>query len=404
MRLSTNTIYEQSVNAVLLQQESLQKTQQQVATGKRMQTPADDPIAAARALNVAQAASINAQYAENRNNAKNSLALSDTILSNISTLIQDVRTDVVSAGNGALNNSDRTSLANTLRGRLEELVGLTNATDSSGNYLFSGYQGATKPFSQTLTGAQYYGDQGQRLIQVASSRQIALSDSGTDIFERVKNGNGVFVTAIGAANNGSAVISSGLVADPASLTGQDYRVDFTVAAGVTTYSVVNTTTSTTLSSNNPYTSGSTISFDGLQFDIQGAPSNGDTFTVAPTTEPNRSLFTTINDLIDTLETPVITSANLSNLAAGLSTALLNLDNGLDRVLNTQSSIGTRLQELDSLQSIGVDLNLQYQQNLSQLQDVDYTKAISDLTRQQTYLEAAQKAFHTVSGLSLFNYL
>jgi len=404
MRLSTNTIYEQSVNAVLLQQESLQKTQQQVATGKRMQTPADDPIAAARVLNVAQAASINAQYAENRNNAKNSLALSDTILSNISTLIQDVRTDVVSAGNGALNNSDRTSLANTLRGRLEELVGLTNATDSSGNYLFSGYQGATKPFSQTLTGAQYYGDQGQRLIQVASSRQIALSDSGTDIFERVKNGNGVFVTAIGAANNGSAVISSGLVADPASLTGQDYRVDFTVAAGVTTYSVVNTTTSTTLSSNNPYTSGSTISFDGLQFDIQGAPSNGDTFTVAPTTEPNRSLFTTINDLIDTLETPVITSANLSNLAAGLSTALLNLDNGLDRVLNTQSSIGTRLQELDSLQSTGVDLNLQYQQNLSQLQDVDYTKAISDLTRQQTYLEAAQKAFHTVSGLSLFNYL
>ncbi len=404
MRLSTNTIYEQSVNAILLQQESVQKTQQQVATGKRMQTPADDPIAAARALNVAQAASINTQYDENRNNAKTSLALSDTILSSISTLIQDVRTDVVSAGNGALNNSDRTSLANTLRGRLEELVGLTNATDSSGNYLFSGYQGATKPFSQTLTGAQYYGDQGQRLIQVASSRQIALSDSGTDIFERIKNGNGVFVTAIGAANNGSAVISSGLVADPASLTGQDYRIDFTVAAGVTTYSVVNTTTSTTLSSNNPYTSGSTISFDGLQFDIQGAPSNGDTFTVAPTTEPNRSLFTTINDLIDTLATPVITSANLSNLAAGLSTALLNLDNGLDRVLNTQSSIGTRLQELDSLQSTGVDLNLQYQQNLSQLQDVDYTKAISDLTRQQTYLEAAQKAFHTVSGLSLFNYL
>lgn len=404
MRLSTNTIYEQSVNAILLQQESVQKTQQQVATGKRMQTPADDPIAAARALNVAQAASINTQYDENRNNAKTSLALSDTILSSISTLIQDVRTDVVSAGNGALNNSDRTSLANTLRGRLEELVGLTNATDSSGNYLFSGYQGATKPFSQTLTGAQYYGDQGQRLIQVASSRQIALSDSGTDIFERIKNGNGVFVTAIGAANNGSAVISSGLVADPASLTGQDYRIDFTVAAGVTTYSVVNTTTSTTLSSNNPYTSGSTISFDGLQFDIQGVPSNGDTFTVAPTTEPNRSLFTTINDLIDTLATPVITSANLSNLAAGLSTALLNLDNGLDRVLNTQSSIGTRLQELDSLQSTGVDLNLQYQQNLSQLQDVDYTKAISDLTRQQTYLEAAQKAFHTVSGLSLFNYL
>lgn len=404
MRLSTNTIYEQNVTAILVQQESLQKTQQQVASGKRMQTSADDPVAAAQALNISQTASINTQYTVNRNNAKSSLALSETILSSISALIQDVRTETVNAGSGTFTNSDRESLANTLRGRLDELVGLTNTTDSSGRYLFSGYQGTIKPFAQTATGAQYYGDQGQRLIQVASSRQIAMSDSGTDIFERVKNGNGVFVTALGTANTGSGVISSGTAIDPASLTGQSYRLDFTVAAGVTTYNVVNTTTSTTLSSNNPYTTGSAISFDGLQFDIQGVPVNGDTFTVVPTTEPNRSLFTTIKDLIDTLETPVITSASRTNLAEGLSTALLNLDNGLDRVLTAQSSIGTRMQELDALQSTGEDLNQQYQQNLSQLQDVDYARAISDLSRQQTYLEAAEKAFNKVSGLSLFNYI
>lgn len=404
MRLSTNTIYEQNVTAILVQQESLQKTQQQVASGKRMQTSADDPVAAAQALNISQTASINTQYTVNRNNAKSSLALSETILSSISALIQDVRTETVNAGSGTFTNNDRESLANTLRGRLDELVGLTNTTDSSGRYLFSGYQGTIKPFAQTATGAQYYGDQGQRLIQVASSRQIAMSDSGTDIFERVKNGNGVFVTALGTANTGSGVISSGTAIDPVSLTGQSYRLDFTVAAGVTTYNVVNTTTSTTLSSNNPYTTGSAISFDGLQFDIQGVPVNGDTFTVVPTTEPNRSLFTTIKDLIDTLETPVITSASRTNLAEGLSTALLNLDNGLDRVLTAQSSIGTRMQELDALQSTGEDLNQQYQQNLSQLQDVDYARAISDLSRQQTYLEAAEKAFNKVSGLSLFNYI
>ena len=136
MRLSTNTIYEQNVTAILLQQESLQKVQQQVATGKRMQTPADDPVAAAQALNISQAASINTQYSVNRDNAKSSLALSETILSSISALIQDVRTEAVSAGSGTLTNSDRTSLANTLRGKLDELVGLANATDSSGRYLY----------------------------------------------------------------------------------------------------------------------------------------------------------------------------------------------------------------------------------------------------------------------------
>ena len=67
-------------------------------------------------------------------------------------------------------------------------------------------------------------------------------------------------------------------------------------------------------------------------------------------------------------------------------------------------LGTRLNELDALQSAGENIGLQYKQTLSQLQDVDYNKAISDLTQQKTSLEAAQKSFLAVSGLSLFNYM
>lgn len=404
MRLSTNTIYEQSINSILLQQESLQKTQQQISNGRRMQTPADDPIAAAQALNVQQTDAINTQYAVNRDNAKNSLALSETMLSSVASLIQDVREEAVRAGNGGYTNNDRAGIADALRGRLDQLVGLANATDSTGRYIFSGYQGATKPFVATSTGAQYAGDQGQRQVQVAASRQIAIGDSGASIFEHVKNGNGVFVTAVGTANSGSAVISTGTVANPASLTGQSYRINFTVAAGATTYSVVNSTTSATLSTGNAYASGSVISFDGLQLDIQGVPINGDTFTVVPTTTPSQSLFTTVKNLIDTLATPVTTAAGRTGFTSGLNSALQNLDNGLDRVLTVQSSIGTRMQELDALDSTGQDLGQQYQQTLSQLQDVDYAKAISDLNRQQAYLEAAQKAFNKVTGLSVFNYL
>jgi flagellar hook-associated protein 3 FlgL len=54
--------------------------------------------------------------------------------------------------------------------------------------------------------------------------------------------------------------------------------------------------------------------------------------------------------------------------------------------------------------VNEDLTLQYQQTLSQLQDLDYAKTISDLTRKQTDLQAAQQAFVRVSQLSLFNYL
>lgn len=402
MRVSTNTVYEQGVSTILRQQEGLLKTQQQVSTGRRILTPADDPVAAARALDVTQAESLGAQYAENRNNAKSSLGLTESVLQGITALIHDVRTVTINAGNPALADNDRASLAAELRGRLEELIGLANTTDGTGRYLFSGYQGTTKPFNQTAAGAQYSGDQGQRLAQVAASRQIAVSDSGTDIFERIKNGNGVFVTGAGAANSGSAVIGPGAVVTPASLTGHNYQINFSVVAGATTYDVVDTTTSTTLSAANPYTSGSTIGFDGLEFDIQGVPADGDQFTVAPST--NQSLFRTLNDLIAAVAAPVSGPAGSARLTNRLNTAMMNLDRGLDNILSIRAAVGTRLQEVDALHSTGEDLALQYQQTLSQLQDVDYAKALSELSRQQVYLEAAQKSFLKVSGLSLFDYL
>ncbi|MDP1634649.1 MAG: flagellin, partial [Gallionellaceae bacterium] len=82
----------------------------------------------------------------------------------------------------------------------------------------------------------------------------------------------------------------------------------------------------------------------------------------------------------------------------------NLDNALDNVLNVRATLGLRLGEIDALQVAGENLGLQFKQTLSQLQDTDYNKAISDLTQQQATLQAAQQSFTKVSGLSLFNYM
>ncbi len=109
-----------------------------------------------------------------------------------------------------------------------------------------------------------------------------------------------------------------------------------------------------------------------------------------------SLFNTIDDFITTLETP----GGMPEDA--VSTALQDLDVALDNVLTKRAAVGSRLQEVDALQQIGEDTAVQYQQSLSRLQDLDFAQAISDITRQQALLEAAQKTFTRVSGLSLFN--
>jgi len=398
MRISSNTLFDSGVAALNQQQARMLHTQQQIASGRRILTASDDPVAAARALDVNQSDTMNTQYASNREAARHSLSIAEGTLQSVTSLLVDVRTATIGAGNGSLSNSERKTIAADFSGRLEELIGLANSTDGVGNYLFSGFQSRTLPFVGTPAGVGYFGDSGQRLVQVSASRQMASGNSGADIFMRIKNGNGTFDIQAAASNTGSGIVSPGSVSNPALLTGNNYSVSFSVTGAVTTYDITNTTTATVVSSGNSYVSGQAIIFDGMQTSIKGAPANGDVFTVASST--NQSVFKTISDLINALNAPVA-GANLSN---SLLRGINNLDNALSNVLNTRASLGLRLNEIDSLQLAGEDLGLQFKQTLSQLQDVDYNKAISDLTQQQMTLQAAQKSLAKVAGLSLFDYL
>ncbi|OGT01524.1 MAG: flagellar hook-associated protein 3 [Gallionellales bacterium RBG_16_57_15] len=403
MRVSSNTIFDSSVATLNQQQARLLQTQRQIASGSRILTASDDPVAATRALEISQSDAANTQYASNRDSARNTLTIAESTLQAVTSLIRDVQTSTISAGNGSLNSSGRKVIATDLTARLQELLGLANSTDGLGNYLFAGFQSRTKPFVDTAAGVGFFGDDGQHLVQVAANRQMASSDSGADVFMRIKNGNGTFVTQPAAANTGSGVVSSGSVTNPALLTGNNYSVSFSVVAGappVTTYDVTNTTTGFAVAgmTAQPYVSGQAISFDGIQLDIKGGPANGDVFTVTPST--NESLFATISDLINALNSPVV-GANLTN---SLSRGLNNLDKALNNVLTVQATMGLRLNELDALQIVGDDMGLQFKQTLSKLQDTDYNKAASDLARQTMGLQAAQQTFVKVAGLSLFDYL
>lgn len=437
MRISTSTIYDLGVGSIQQQTSALIKTQQQVATGRRILTPADDPVGASRVLEVTQSQTLNEQYGVNSDSATSNLGLEDTILSSVTNLIHDVKTMAVNAGNPTLNSSNLSSMAAELRGRYQELIGLANSTDGGGQYMFSGYQGATPPFSETSPGmVAYKGDQGQRLLQISPSRQIAVSDAGSDIFQQIKNGNGTFVTAAASTNTGTGLVSPGAVLDPAkwnvATNNKDFTVNFYVDNSLTTprtsYDIVDNVAGISLLTGLPpaapvpgtgylrtYTSGSAISlstqappdttatpFDyGAELNVQGIPASGDTFTVKAST--NESLFTTLNNLITAMETANVPSEQ-SKLTNNLNTALSNLDNGLDKVLTVRASVGARWKEVEAVKSTGQDVALQYQQTISSLQDLDYAKAISDLTRQNAGLEAAQKSYMKIQGLSLFNYI
>ncbi len=427
MRISTNMLYDMGAGRISEMQGATVRTQQQISSMKRILSPADDPIGSARVLELSQSKSINEQYAVNRNNARTALAQQEGALGDLTKLVQDIQDLVVKAGNPSLGNEERRYLAVELQGRLDDMMGVANSKDGTGNYMFGGYNVTNTPFTTGAGRVNYNGDQGQRNLMVGNDRQIALNSSGSEVFERVRTGNGTFVAAADANNTGTGVPSQGVVTDGNNLT--FFKVVFAVdTEGVTTYDIVDPVTGESLRPvlldpvtgdplppeldpitgdplpppGEPFVAGDAIEYGGMQFTITGQPADQDSFLVKPS--ENKSVFTSVQELIDVLSRPVSNDMERTKYQNGLNQASLEMTSMLDNLLAVRASVGARLQEIERLDSTGLDRDLYYETAISEIQDLDYVKALSDLARQQVTLEAAQKTFVTVSGLSLFKML
>lgn len=434
MRISTSMLYDTGTLNIQRHQGELAELQAKVAAGRRVLKPSDDPISAAAATTVRQAKGVNGQYATNAASAQTALAQEEDALAQATRVLQDVKTLAISAGNPGLQNADRASIATSLRGLYAELLGVANRTDASGQYLFSGMQGGTQPFSESGPGVvAYNGDEGARLMQVGPQRRIAVGDNGAEVFQRVREGNGTFVAAAGATNTGSAVTDGGTVLNPQAwanpANSQDYIVRFHTdpnAVPTTTYDIVDNTTNTSMltgaaaAAAGPYARafqpGGTISlqrqagdpsaaaFDaGAQITVSRAPASGDTIRIRQA--GTKDVFASLHELISTLETGVSTApAARAAYENRLGASLSNIDHGLDQVLTARSSVGSRLQEIEAVETTTQGLGVQYDEELSRLQDLDYAQALTDLQRRQFNLEAAQKSFMMVASLKLFDLL
>ena len=183
MRISTSMMQRLSVDSMLERQTDLSKTQLQLASGKRILTPSDDPTGATQALRIGQQTRLNEQYQLNGDHALSRLQFEEGVLSALGDSLQRVRELAVQGLNDSHGADGRAAISNEVRQRLDGLLDLANSKDGSGDYLFSGYQTGVRPFSDAGGGTyNWNGDQGQRQLQISETRQIATSDSGDEIF------------------------------------------------------------------------------------------------------------------------------------------------------------------------------------------------------------------------------
>lgn len=384
-----------------LQAAELARLQNQVATGRKVNSPADDPIAAVHIIELERAQNESQQFAKNSTLVQNRLKLEEDALATAGTILTRVRELVVQASNiGTLTDADRRSIATELASRRAELQDLANRQDGHGEYLFGGFSTQTKPFAGgDALSVVYMGDQGSRQIQVSPTQKVADSHSGFDVFMNIPEGTGMFATAASAANTGSGSISVGTIADRHAWQPGQYTLTFT---SPTEWVIRDDADPATDLMTGTYSAGAPINFNGAQFEIHGAPETGDTFTVRQSGA--ESIFDTMDEMIAALRRPADSPTQNAQLRTVLEGSLQQLDQAADHFLSIRAEIGARLSTLEAADDARMSRDIDVESSLSELRDLDYAEAITKMNQRLVGLQAAQMSYMQISQLSLFNYL
>jgi flagellar hook-associated protein 3 FlgL len=395
MRIGTANVYDNALEQLYKRQSDMLTQQEQLSSGLRVNRASDDPIAAAKAERVLVRLSRIETDQRALETQRSALSSAEAGLGEALGRMQDLRELVIAAGNAGYSPADRATLAHQINNLRDQIFAIANRTDSNGVPLFGGLGSAGAPFADIPAGVQFQGAPGQR---AATTTALPGAMNGQAIWMDVPNGNRTFEVSLGTGNGGGVWTNTGTVISPALLTGDNYRIDFTVTAGLSTYDVVNTTTSATVLSAQPYTSGAPIQFDGLSVLPQGAPASGDTIAIAPSTPLN--LFNLLDDTINSID-----SASSDNrLSQAIALSLAQIDTGMERLQAARGQAGDWLNRADSITDAQSARSLALESDRSRAVDADMAKAISNFTTAQTGYQAALQSYAQIQRLSLFNYI
>ena len=413
MRISTQTLYAQSMRSLNQQQAELSHVGQQIASGQRVMRPSDDPQAASRAVQVSQAQAITSQYTDSRVSARNALSMEESVLNSVGDAVSSAKTLMLEAANGTLSNADRASIASQLQGVYETVLGQANATDGNGRYLFGGYQDQSMPFVMSGGAVTYtVTDPNQdtsRQQQVDASRLMDVSDTGSTVFQGTRGATGFMAVAIrsdGTANAGSVTFQGrpNVVDSSDPNFGTPFEIAFSVDAGGNATYEIQDGSGTVLQAAQPYQSGQAIQYGGLSLTLSGTPETGDEIRVDRAGNMNTDLFKTFEKALAILKQPADTPAQQAALQNTLGNAMTEFDSSLDNVLMVRASVGSRLNELDVVDKVASNRQINYAQTKSDLVDLDYNTAISEYSLRTVGLQAAQKAFVSMRQMNLFDLL
>ncbi|PSV28749.1 flagellar hook-associated protein FlgL [Photobacterium sp. GB-56] len=408
-RVSTASQYQSLTSNLMRKQGELNTSNEHLATGRRVLTAGDDPVSSVMIQNYRQEQTLITQYQDAITLATNRMNVTESTLTGVENNLDVTKQKVIRMINGAMAAEDRSAFKDELQSLYDELLGLANTQDESGNYIFAGTQSATKPFmqnGQTPPTIVYQGDDQARHSQIDKNLEVKTSLTGNDVFMAIPNPYGDYRPDFSGLQPDSQLhILTATNSNPND--SNNYSVKFVDNAGVMEYQLYQGDPTTgVLLDQNTYDPKVGVNFDlaaaggagTLDFQFDGEIKLGDSVALTPSKTFN--VLDSLKDAINNAEQPTSSAegnANLQRVIDDLNGAFIHMN-------QQRSQVGSVLQTLDRQGEQHKDFELTLNKAQSGLEDLDYSKAIIDMNEQSMALQASQAAFNKTKELTLFNYL
>lgn len=396
-RISTPMLYQQTISQLQSRQASLAHLQEQMASGKRLLTAKDDPVGAGVAVTLDRALAELEQFKSNGNTLRHRLGLQENVLAQAGDTLGRIHTLAVQANGGSLSDGDRRAIAIEVESLRDTLLELANTPDGTGRYLFGGTGDGSIPFSSTGGSVTYNGDQTRRAVEIAPLIFVDDALPGSEVFMRVRTGDGRVDAAADAANTGTGTIAGFSLTDSAQWNGGSYRIDFGADGAYTVEDAAGNAVASGV-----HAPGESLAFAGLNVGIEGTPADGDGFTIGPAA--TRDVFATLDALVGALGMEPTTDTQRAAQQNALQGAMRDIATAQDHLIDARADGGSRLAALDNADELRMSQELTIESTLSGLRDLDYAEAISRFELEMVALEAAQLSFMQMQRLSLFDYM
>lgn len=407
MRITTNLIYDQNLRAINNSQGTLAEIQTQLASGKKLLKPSDDPVGASQVIRLTEELDKITQYNRNNDLVTNSLELQETALDSINDVVNRARVLAIQSGNGILSDDDKAAIGAEIEQIRNQVIDLMNTQNASGEYIFAGFQSATQAFAFSPNAADdsvlFVGDDGTNEIQISDSVSIQSTTSGKTVFENVSARlNFSLSNVVGLSFDDYEIVNQGTFDefheqnyDPVTPANNQYSFQIINANEIEVTNLGTGAVVDTL----PFVSGEVVGFNGAEFTIDG--NVGDSFQLDLNRPTKSNIAETLHQFFNALND---TSLSEQEFSSAVSDALVGLDNGLEKMARENASIGARLNIAESIKAALLDAEVTNQTARSAIEDVDYAEASTEFSKQETALDAAFASFPQIANLSLFNYI